>query len=41
MDTRKLVVDPANDVAAHEIAHEQEEAVRGLVQPTVAQVMLR
>ena len=38
---REPTIDPTDDIATHEIAHEQEEAVRGLVQPAVAQVMSR
>ena len=34
-------VDPADDVAISQIAQEQVEAVRGLVQPSVAQIMSR
>src|SRR5580700_3108975 len=41
VDAREPVVDPADDVLAGQVAHQQEEAVRGLVQPAVAQVMSR
>jgi len=33
--------DPADHIAAGQVAHEQKEAVRGLIQPTVAQIMSR
>ena len=33
------VVDPADEIAVGQVAHEQEKTVRGLVQPAVAQVM--
>ena len=40
-DVCQPLVDPADDVAISQIAQEQEEAVRGLVQPPVAQIMSR
>ena len=41
IDVCQPAVDPADDVAISQIAHEQEEAVGGLVQPAVAQIMSR
>src|SRR5438105_785010 len=40
LDAREPVFDPADDVAVGQVAHEQEEAVRGLVQPAVTQILL-